>query len=165
MDRAAIAGARSRLRRSSSSVLSKGVPWVLILKKEPSATSALRVTRLTVLMAFDLGEDGELVPAFEAREMPSPERAVRAAREMTNRHAGVIAWTRDADPAAGEYGYRGRFPGAPWLLRNRVFVEFAQCAADRRTRIRGRRLPRARRVHCHFVPRHRFLHHGPVDRL
>ena len=55
-------------------------------------------------MAFNQGDDGKLVPAFEPREMQSPDRAVRAARELANRHAGVIAWTREADPAAGEYG-------------------------------------------------------------
>jgi len=57
-----------------------------------------------VLAAFDKGEDGELVPAFEPREMPSEERAVREAKGMASRHVGVIAWSRPADPKLGEYG-------------------------------------------------------------
>jgi hypothetical protein len=61
-------------------------------------------TKLIVLMAFDKGEDGELLPAFEAREMPDERRAVAAARELARRHDGVIAWMRDANPAAGEFG-------------------------------------------------------------
>jgi hypothetical protein len=61
-------------------------------------------TKLVVLAAFDKGEDGELVPAFEPREMPSEERAVREARQMASRHVGVIAWSRPANPKMGEYG-------------------------------------------------------------
>jgi hypothetical protein len=61
-------------------------------------------TKLVVLMAFDRAEDGELRPAWEAREMPSEERAIRAARELAHLHAGVIAWSREADIAMGEYG-------------------------------------------------------------
>ena len=60
--------------------------------------------KLVVLMAFDRGENGELQPAFEAREMPSEERAVRTAKEIASRHAGVIAWMRDANLALGDYG-------------------------------------------------------------
>ena len=60
--------------------------------------------KLIVLMAFDNGEDGELLPAFEAREMPDERRAISTAKEMSRRHAGVIAWMRDANPAAGEFG-------------------------------------------------------------
>jgi hypothetical protein len=60
--------------------------------------------KLIVLMAFDRGEEGELVPAFEAREMPDERRAVQTAQEMSHRHDGVIAWARDANPALGEFG-------------------------------------------------------------
>ena len=56
-------------------------------------------TRLVVLMAFDRGENGELLPAFEAREMQSEERAVRTAKELAGKHDGVIAWVRDANLA------------------------------------------------------------------
>ena len=61
-------------------------------------------SKLIVLMAFDKGEDGELVPAFEPREMPDERRAKQAAIELKSRHVGVVAWVRDADPALGEFG-------------------------------------------------------------
>lgn len=60
--------------------------------------------KLVVLWAFDLGEDGELVPAWDAREMPDERRAVAKAKEIAKLHAGVICWSRTADPASGEYG-------------------------------------------------------------
>ena len=60
--------------------------------------------KLVVLMAFDRGENGELRPAFEAREMPSEQRAIRTAKDIAPQHAGVIAWVRDADLALGDYG-------------------------------------------------------------
>lgn len=61
-------------------------------------------TKLIVLMAFDRSDDGGLLPAFEAREMPDEERAVRTARDMATRHDGVIAWSRPARPDIGEFG-------------------------------------------------------------
>lgn len=63
-------------------------------------------TRLIVLMAFAAGDDGELVPAFEPREMQSEDRAKHEARLMwaSGRYAGVIAWSREAHPDVGEYG-------------------------------------------------------------
>jgi len=61
-------------------------------------------TKLIVLMAFDKTEDGDLIPAFEAREMPDERRAISRARELSRQHAGVITWKRDANPAAGEFG-------------------------------------------------------------
>ena len=60
--------------------------------------------KLVVLMVFDKDDEGELRPAFEAREMPDERRAVATAREMARRHDGVIAWAREVNPAAGEYG-------------------------------------------------------------
>jgi hypothetical protein len=61
-------------------------------------------TRLVVLAAFDKGEDGELHPAFEAREMPDEDRAKRAARMLAGQHAGIIAWSRTADLVNGLFG-------------------------------------------------------------
>jgi len=61
-------------------------------------------SRLIVLWAFDLGEDGELLPAWDAREMPDERRAINAAKDLARRHAGVICWARDANPAEGNYG-------------------------------------------------------------
>jgi hypothetical protein len=60
--------------------------------------------KLIVLWAFDRGEDGELHPAFEAREMPDERRAVLQAQDMAEQHDGVIAWCREANPAEGDYG-------------------------------------------------------------
>ncbi|RVG29729.1 hypothetical protein [Sinorhizobium meliloti] len=60
--------------------------------------------KLTVLMAFDENDDGDLIPAFEPKQIDTEERAIREARALSSRHAGVIAWSRDADPALGEYG-------------------------------------------------------------
>lgn len=60
--------------------------------------------RLIVLMAFDRGDDGELVPAFEPREMRDEAQAKATARDLRDRHAGVIAWARDADLELGEFG-------------------------------------------------------------
>ena len=60
--------------------------------------------KLIVLMAFDKGDDGELLPSFEPREMPDERRAIQAAKEMATRHPGVITWSRDAKPDQGEYG-------------------------------------------------------------
>lgn len=31
-------------------------------------------------------------------------RAVREAKMLVGKHAGIITWTREADPLAGEYG-------------------------------------------------------------
>ncbi|WP_284393995.1 hypothetical protein [Devosia yakushimensis] len=61
-------------------------------------------TKLIVLLAFDKGEDGDLVPAFEAREMRDESTAIRTGRDLASRHAGVIAWSRSADLVNGEFG-------------------------------------------------------------
>lgn len=67
---------------------------------EPKA----RKSKLIVLMAFDKGDDGELLPSFEPREMPDERRAIQTAKEMATRHPGVIAWSRDVKPDQGEFG-------------------------------------------------------------
>jgi hypothetical protein len=61
-------------------------------------------TKLIVLLAFDRSEDGELLPAFEPREMRDEGTAIRTAKEMARRHVGVIAWSRSADLLLGEFG-------------------------------------------------------------
>ena len=58
--------------------------------------------KLIVVAAFDRDDQGELRPAFDAREMQSKDAAVRLAKTIEDHHAGVIAWVRD--PAIGEYG-------------------------------------------------------------
>ena len=60
--------------------------------------------RLIVVMAFDRNDEGGLVPAFEPRIFDSEERARREARMLWDKHDGVIAWSRSANPDIGEYG-------------------------------------------------------------
>ena len=67
-------------------------------------TETPKPLKLIVLMAFDRDEEGDLRPAFEPREMPDERRAKQAALELKSRHAGVVAWSRDANPAIGEFG-------------------------------------------------------------
>ncbi|ESX10457.1 hypothetical protein NKH34_13380 [Mesorhizobium sp. M1148] len=60
--------------------------------------------KLIVVVAFDRGEDGELFAAYGPTDQQSEERAVRTAKALSSGHVGVIAWSRDADPALGDYG-------------------------------------------------------------
>ncbi|MES0049220.1 hypothetical protein [Mesorhizobium sp. M0053] len=60
--------------------------------------------KLIVVAAFDRGEDGELFTAYGPSDQQSEERAVRTAKALSSSHVGVIAWSRDADPALGDYG-------------------------------------------------------------
>lgn len=60
--------------------------------------------KLIVLAAFNKNDEGDLVPAFDPRQVDSEERAKREARMMADKYAGVVAWSREADPAIGEYG-------------------------------------------------------------
>jgi hypothetical protein len=60
--------------------------------------------RLIVLAAFDKDDEGNLVPAFEPRQVDTEDKAKREARMMADSHAGVVAWSREADPNLGEYG-------------------------------------------------------------
>jgi hypothetical protein len=63
-----------------------------------------KMPKLIVAAAFDRGEDGELLPAYGPAEQQSEERAVRVAKSLATTHAGVIARSREANPAIGEYG-------------------------------------------------------------
>ena len=60
--------------------------------------------KLIVVVAFDRGEDGELFAAFGPADQQSEDRAIRTAKGLAAKHVGVIAWSRDADPALGDYG-------------------------------------------------------------
>jgi hypothetical protein len=60
--------------------------------------------KLFVLAAFVRNDDGELVPAFEPRQVETAGRARLDALLLGEQYAGVVAWSRDADPAIGEYG-------------------------------------------------------------
>ena len=63
-----------------------------------------KTPKLIVVMAFDQDEEGELQPVFGPAEQQSEERAVRTAKMLAMKHAGVIAWSREANPDLGEYG-------------------------------------------------------------
>ena len=69
--------------------------------KEPASSSP---TRLIVVAAFDRGDNGDLYPAIEPREMPDEGRAKRAAAMLKDQHTGVIAWSRTADLVNGLFG-------------------------------------------------------------
>lgn len=60
--------------------------------------------KLIVVMAFDPNEGGDLQPISEPMEQQSEERAIRTAKALAGKHAGVIAWSREARPDIGEYG-------------------------------------------------------------
>lgn len=60
--------------------------------------------KLIVVVAFDRGEDGELFTAYGPTDQQSEDRAIRTAKTLASSHAGVIAWSRDADPLLGDYG-------------------------------------------------------------
>lgn len=60
--------------------------------------------KLIVVTAFDRDETGDLQPAFGPAEQQTEDRAIRTAKGLVGKHAGVIAWSREANPALGEYG-------------------------------------------------------------
>lgn len=63
-----------------------------------------KAPKLIVVTAFDRDETGDLQPVFGPAEQQTEERAVRTAKGLATKHAGVIAWSRDANPSLGEYG-------------------------------------------------------------
>lgn len=61
--------------------------------------------KLIVVLAFDPDpETGELLPAGEPVQAESEDRAIRTAKALAGKHAGVVAWSRTAQPDIGEYG-------------------------------------------------------------
>jgi hypothetical protein len=60
--------------------------------------------KMIVMAAFDEDDEGNLVPAFDPRELTDAARAKREAQMIAAKHVGVIAWQRMADPSVGEYG-------------------------------------------------------------
>jgi len=67
-------------------------------------TEQTKLPKLIVVMAFDRDEGGDLQTVFGPVDQQSEERAVRVAKGLADKHAGVIAWSRVADVALGEYG-------------------------------------------------------------
>ena len=60
--------------------------------------------KLIVVTAFDRDEEGSLQAIYGPAEQQSEERAIRTAKALAARHAGAIAWSREANPSLGEYG-------------------------------------------------------------
>ena len=69
-----------------------------------TVTPQQKQPKLIVVAAFDHNQDGELIPAFDPQQQQSEDRAIRLAKGLATKHAGVIAWSREANPALGEYG-------------------------------------------------------------
>jgi hypothetical protein len=69
-------------------------------------SAADKPVKLIVLAAFVRDEEGELRPAFDAREVPSEDKAKLDARRMAalGTYAGVISWSRTADLVNGVFG-------------------------------------------------------------
>lgn len=63
-----------------------------------------KMPKLIVVAAFNRGDEGDLQPAFDPRQMQSEDAAIRLAKMIEDHHAGVIAWSREANPAIGAYG-------------------------------------------------------------
>ncbi|MER9524143.1 hypothetical protein NKI96_11210 [Mesorhizobium sp. M0292] len=63
-----------------------------------------KMPKLIVVTAFDRDESGDLQPVFGPVEQQTEDRAIRTAKGLAGKHAGVIAWSRDANPSLGEYG-------------------------------------------------------------
>ncbi|MBW6425552.1 hypothetical protein KX729_29530 [Rhizobium sp. XQZ8] len=57
------------------------------------------------VLAFDLDDRNQPVKAFEPHAAASVEAAVDAARNLSSRHAGVVAWKLESDPVVGEEGH------------------------------------------------------------
>jgi hypothetical protein len=67
---------------------------------EPKAPPSV----LVVMWAFDKNDEGDMVPAFDPREMPDERRAIAAAKLAAATHAAAIAWKRAVRPDRGEFG-------------------------------------------------------------
>lgn len=63
-----------------------------------------QLPRLIIVQAFDLDEEGTPQASEEPVQFESEERARRHAVAIEGKHAGVIAWSREANPTLGEYG-------------------------------------------------------------
>ena len=63
-------------------------------------------TKLIVYVAFVRDEEGELQPAFDAREAQSEAGAKQQVRLLwsSGKYAGALAWWRSADLQNGEFG-------------------------------------------------------------
>ncbi|TIP22963.1 MAG: hypothetical protein E5X67_35255 [Mesorhizobium sp.] len=55
-----------------------------------------KTPKLIVVTAFDRDESGDLQPVFGPAEQQTEDRAIRTAKGLAAKHAGLIAWSRDA---------------------------------------------------------------------
>ncbi|TMV18907.1 hypothetical protein BJG94_14895 [Rhizobium sp. Td3] len=56
------------------------------------------------VLAFNLDDRGQPVPAFDPRPAATEDAAIGEAKDLANRHAGVVVWKRKAHPVVGEEG-------------------------------------------------------------
>ncbi|MER9561065.1 hypothetical protein [Mesorhizobium sp. M0571] len=63
-----------------------------------------KAPKLIVVTAFDRDEIGDLQTVYGPAEQQTEDRATRTARVLAGKHAGAVAWSREANPALGEYG-------------------------------------------------------------
>lgn len=56
------------------------------------------------MWAFDKNDEGDIVPAYEPREMPDERRAIAAAKLAAVTHIAAIARKRSVRPDRGEFG-------------------------------------------------------------
>jgi hypothetical protein len=56
------------------------------------------------IVAFDLDDRRQVIQAFNPRVAVDEVAAVKEAGELAHKHAGVVVWRRDNNPAVGEEG-------------------------------------------------------------
>ena len=91
-------GTESRLRRF------RNEPCRNICQRNYGRLDLMDPVNLIVVVVFDQGDAGELFPVGEPQQFETEERAVRVAKDLASKHAGVLAWSREARPDVGEYG-------------------------------------------------------------
>jgi len=58
-------------------------------------TPQQKLPKLIVVVAFDADEEGDMQPVFGPAEQVSEDRAVRTAKQLAQKHAAVVAWSRN----------------------------------------------------------------------
>jgi hypothetical protein len=56
------------------------------------------------IVAFELDDRGQAIQAFAPRVVASEILAIEEARDLGQRHAGVVVWKREGNPVIGEEG-------------------------------------------------------------
>jgi len=59
-------------------------------------------TTIHVVVSFTATDDE--IAADQPQQAPSASAAISRAKALAAKHAGVIAWSRTADPDTGDYG-------------------------------------------------------------